>query len=252
MPAAADDKRLSLSSIRAKYNDPTAFGPVDEWHQYTANEISRLISECWKKLDIRGKVLNAGSGSRDLGIGTERVINLDLAEWRVAHLREPVVANVEALPLASETLSAVICVGSVINYCDAASAIAEFGRVWRAGGYLLSEFESSYSGEYRRNKHFGMPVGVFETFYCGRNEVVWGYRVEYIQNLLKEANVIPIDILPIHILSPWILLWTSNLRISTVFGHGDPAARRIPGLARWASNFLMICRKHTHPPLRQS
>ncbi len=244
MPRAASDERLTLTSIRARYNNPTAFGPLDVWHQYTATEISRIIEEQWKVLQIRGTVLNAGSGGNCLGIESDRIINLDLAEWRLAHQRHAVVANVEALPLADATMSAVVCVGSVINYCDAAAAVAEFGRVIEDGGYLIIEFESSRSGEYVTTPEFGQAVAVCETFYCGRKELVWGYRIEYLRNLLESARLKPLEVFPIHVLSPWVLFSTSNLRLAAHAAKADSAARKMRILDRWASNFLIICRKH--------
>ncbi len=243
MPTQSTDERLSLSSIRARYNNPTAFGPVDAWHRYTAGEVSRLITQHWSPSRDAGPILNAGSGGSQLDVESGRIINLDLAEWRLRRQPRAVVANIETLPLASQSMSAVICVGSVINYCDVASAISEFGRVLRKDGDLVLEFESSLSGEYLTTRDFGGPVVPCETFYCGRKELVWAYRLEYVQNLVVSAQMLPRAIFPIHVVSPWALLCTSSLGFAAAIGRADPVARRIPGLTRWASNFLMICKK---------
>src|SRR5688572_20057798 len=126
---AGQHPRLTLRSVRARYNGFDGESD-DPWHRHTAHAIRSQLRQ-WKS-DLfqtgRDRILNAGSGGDDLGIGSPRTIHLDIAERRLLSrdgLR--LVGSVEAIPLSSGSVDSTICVGSVINYCDAAATIIEFG-----------------------------------------------------------------------------------------------------------------------------
>ena len=133
------DPRLAMAAVRARYNEPGRYSQIDAWHRFTAAEIRRELSAAWPSLGIyKGHlILNAGAGGSDLGLSHPTIINLDISEIRVADLTHPVVGNLEALPLADAVIDTIVCVGSVINYCDAAAAISELGRVLRKSGHLV-------------------------------------------------------------------------------------------------------------------
>ena len=175
------DSRLQMSAVRARYNDPTNYTREDGWHRLTGIEIQRQMTYFWQS---KGKadwlVLNAGAGDFKLALQTDKVINLDISETRVSVQRNPVVASVEAIPLPDNRVDVLVCVGSVINYCDAANAISEFARVLRPGGYLLIEFESSRSAELILQDAFGRAAAVADTFYGNDPEVIWVYSPEFI------------------------------------------------------------------------
>ena len=46
------------------------------------------------------------------------------------------------LPFAENSIDNILCVGSVLNYCDAIAAISEFNRVFKYNGHLILEYES--------------------------------------------------------------------------------------------------------------
>lgn len=52
------------------------------------------------------------------------------------------------LPFAENSIDNILCVGSVLNYCDAIAAISEFNRVLKYNGHLILEYESSWGFEY--------------------------------------------------------------------------------------------------------
>lgn len=245
--AEKKDPRLEISAIRARYNDPVRYIKIDKWHLFTATEIRRQIANYWNSLPTQSDyiILNAGAGGHDLDLFTSTTINLDISETRIASLPHPLLGSIEALPLAGCTVDIIVCVGSVINYCDAAVAIVEFGRVLRPGGCLLLEFESSHSAELITQDAFGRSAAVTETFYASQQEVVWAYSPKYIQNLLHAANFKLIRSVPIHVLSPWGLLFLRSIRAAAAIARLDRMARRIPFLTRWASNHLFFCEKRT-------
>ena len=119
------DPRLDVSAVRARFDKPEKYGSTDVWHRFTAMEIRRELQSSWRKLRTQAGdvVLNAGAGNSDLGVCSTSAINLDISELGVASLPNPIVASVEKIPLPSESVDTIVCVGSVINYCDAAAAI---------------------------------------------------------------------------------------------------------------------------------
>jgi len=240
------DPRLEPQAVRARYNDPVAYAEVDQWHKFTEQQLRLEVARSWSSLRIRDgqSILNAGAGGNDLGLHPPPTISLDISEIRIAHSPNPVVASIEAMPLANQTVDTILCVGSVINYCDAAGAISEFSRVLRLKGYLVLEFESSRSAELLTQDAYGRPVAVAETFFAGQQEAVWVYSPEYIKNLLSAAGFATIRAVPIQILSPWVLLITHSVRTASVVARLDRLTKRFPVLSRWASNHLLICQKH--------
>jgi SAM-dependent methyltransferase len=239
------DPRLATSAVRSRYNDPLWFGEIDKWHLYSNTEIRRELARYWDSLPAEScrVILNAGAGGHDLGLDTATAINLDISENRIASLPRPLLASIEALPLSNRTIDIIVCVGCVVNYCDAATVIVEFERVLRPGGYLLLEFESSYSAELMTQSAFGQSAAVIETFYANHQEVVWAYSPKYIKNLLKAAKFDLLRSVPIHVLSTWGLLVLRSSRIATAIARLDRMARKIPFLTRWASSHLIFCEK---------
>lgn len=241
------DPRLKISAVRARYDDLTFFSALDPWHRFTAAEIRREIASHWRSLPTKPEhtILNAGAGGNDLGLDPPATINVDISPSRLASMPNPIVASVEALPLSNSSVDTVVCVGSVINYCDATAAIAEFGRVVRPGGALVLEFESSFSAELITREAYGSSAAVAETFYANREEVVWVYSPTHIGNLLKAAGFMVQQGVPIHVVSPWALLLSRSGRLAAFIARSDRFLRGAPLLTRWASNHLFFCEKKT-------
>ena len=239
------DPRLELAAVRLRYSSRAAYDESDCWHRFTSDQVQHRLREVWARFPdaARGVILNAGSGGNDLGMGSANTINLDISSIGISRQPNPVIANVESIPLANSTINTVVCVGSVINYCDAAATISEFARVLHKDGYLFLEFESSRSAELIVQPAFGQSAAVAETFCAGRQEAVWVYSLDYMCNLLRTARFRIVLKTPIHVLSPWALLLLKHLKVAAAFARLDPAARCVPLLHRWASNYLLLCRR---------
>lgn len=241
------DLRLSKEAVIDRYKSEDHYRRTDTWHQYTAHEIRHAISLAWLGVmqDQDCVVLNAGAGNSDLGILPPSAINLDISQSGVAQLPNGIIASIENMPLDDRSIDVLVCVGSVINYCDAAAAISEFARVLRPNGRLVLEFESSLCGEFFGQDCFGRSATIVETFYGDGPETLWVYRPEYIGRLLQSAGFSIVRKVPIHILSPWLLLLTGNPDVATSLAHWDRLFRRLPLVTRWASNHLLFCQKST-------
>lgn len=237
------DPRLESAAVRERFSDPTVYSWADDWHRFTAARIRREVADFLGTLLAEpGRViLNAGAGNNDLGICPPSTINLDISESGVSGLPNPVIASVEDIPLPTATVDTVICVGSVINYCDAAAAISEFARILRPAGQLVLEFESSLSAEFIGKASFGRPAAIAETFYQGAPEVVRVYDPQYVRSLLSRFELTITRTVPIHIASPWALLATQSAQKAAIVARLDPVLREAPFLSRWAANQVFFC-----------
>jgi SAM-dependent methyltransferase len=239
------DPRLDPEAVRRRFRSVQGYKDIDQWHRFTADRIRREVRLLWERLQITDDsvVLNAGAGNNDLGVCPPKTIHLDVSASGIELLPNGIVGNVESLPLKQHAVDLILCVGSVINYCDAAAAISEFSRVLRPGHYLILEFDSSLSAELLRQPAFGRSAVTAETFYRNRPEVIWVYTPRYIRNLLAAAGLRILRRRAIHIVSPWALLLTNSARLATHLGHLDLILRHVPFVSRWASNHLLFCQK---------
>ncbi len=241
------DARLERETVLERYRSISRYSLTDDWHEYTAIRIRHELSRRWNRLRTRREhvILNAGAGNSDLGICPAWTINLDISEAGVALLPNAIVATIEQIPLPAESVDMIVCVGSVLNYCDVAAAISEFSRILKSGGNLVLEFESSRAADLLLQKAFGRSAAIAETFYGNEPEVLWVYSPVYIRSLLRAARFEIMETIPIHIGSPWALLMTKSIRGAAVTARLDRVLRYAPVLARWASNQMMVCRKRS-------
>jgi SAM-dependent methyltransferase len=248
------DSRLEVEAILERYSNLNSYEKTDAWHEFTSARIRDELQRRWSKLQTspRDVILNAGAGNNDLGICSASALNLDLSDAGVSRLPNPIVASIEDIPLPDESVGAIICVGSVINYCDAAAAISEFGRVLRAGGFLALEYESSRGADLILQRAFGRSAAIAETFYANEPEALWVFHPHYIRSLLTSVHLVIEETIPIHIASPWAYLLTRNVKVASVMARLDRLLRFAPFLARWASNHLLFCRKGPSLPTKNA
>lgn len=231
--------------MRERCGDPDRLSRRDGRHLFLAAETRREVLKFCKSRDLQTDLVTLSvEAEDDLELRHSISFNLDISEGRIRPLEHQGVATVEALPLADSSVDMIICVGGVINYCDAARVITEFGRVIRQGGYLLLEFESSRSAELMSRKAFGKSAAVAEPYYAHQSETMWVYSPTYIKNLLRACDFGVVRRAPIHVLSPWAILLTRSVRLAGMLARLDPIAKTVPVLTRWASNHFLVCRKN--------
>ena len=140
---------------------------------------------------------------------------------------------------------AYVCVGSVINYCDAVSAISELARVLRPKGKLILEFENSYSFEYLGTKAYSAIADIITTQYQGKTHRNWIYSPKYIISILKQ-NGLSIDTKTyFHILSTLSLHFGNNEDHAASFAKYDRIANLFPFLRKHGCNLILRCTKHS-------
>lgn len=171
------------------------------------------------------------------------MFHVDIAEEKLKGIHNAVVANIESLPFPGTMFRSVICVGSVINYCDASAVISEFTRVLQPNGTLILEFESSFGFEYKGAEVYGKSADVVTVKFQGQDHHQWLFSISYIKALLKANNFSVLDIYPYQICSSLALHVCHNETETVKFASLDNFARRIPFLANHANNYIIYCKK---------
>lgn len=217
----------------------------DKWHQRTHKMISKFIYDSLKKIPdlINFTALNAGAGGNSYEISVEKLINIDLAYNRIYNSTNPILANIENMPIKSEKIDLIICVGSVINYCDPIKVISEFKRVLKKDAIFILEFEDSQTLELIGTKNFNKKVVLQDTFYFNRKERLWYFSGMFIKDMLKlhEMKILKTD--KCHFISPLVYRITKNENIASMFGMFDSFVKYIPYLNRLSSNTIYFARK---------
>lgn len=235
------NNRLSENDVIEFYESVNDVWPANNmWHKVNQKEINSFV----KKTDFKDDfvILNAGSGGNEYGLKQE-IINIDISEMHNKYLKRFVKGNIEAIPFEDNFFDAAICVGSVINYCDAVCAINELSRVIKPGGKLILEFENSYSYEYINTESYMQSATLIKTSYFNKPHRMWVYSPKYILGLLKCANFYIRKCRPYHIISGMAIHITNDENKSSKYASLDGLFRHIP-IIRWHSgNIIVYCIK---------
>lgn len=234
-------EKISPQDVIARYDKLNDIWPDgDKWHAYTGKIIHDTVKQ-WVCARNRpnDRILNIGSGGSSYGLTGFSITHADLCT-RNLPVGESTICNAENLPFADGIFDLTICVGSVLNYCDALVAITEMARVTSPGGTLILEFEKSENLEYIGSKAFRASAGVVTTFYAGEKERIWVYSEAYITSLLATVDLVPERRHPIHVISSALLPVFPN-QIAARFAVLDQIAGRIPVCSRYASNVMLQC-----------
>jgi len=197
------DKKKYEEQLAAFYSNLKEVWPEnDKWHVYTHTTISDFVKEHIEKKEgfEKKKILNCGSGGMTYGLTCD-MYHMDIVENKINHFSHWKVASAEKIPFLDEEFDIVICVGTVINYCDAASVISELNRVLKKGGFLYLEFETSGSVEYIFSDAYFKNKGLVKSKYFGKEHIFWVYSYPYIKKLLHRYGLRVTEEKYMHILS---------------------------------------------------
>ncbi|WP_321469596.1 methyltransferase domain-containing protein [Halarcobacter sp.] len=232
--------------IKKIYNSiDTIWSKEDSWHFYTFNRIQQFIKKEFHNLNLGYdfSLLNAGSAGNDYGISCKKHIHMDLIEKKIIDKEDYLIGSINDIPLENQELDFILCVGSVINYTDALQSIQEFSRVLKKDGYLILEFENSYSLEYFLTENFKKTANIVTTFYKNKEEKVWIYSYKFLEDSLKLNNFKILKSKKFHILSSLIYRFSKNEKFSTKFSFFDSFLSRIPLVKDYSSNVILLCKK---------
>jgi hypothetical protein len=217
---------------------------ADRWHSHT----KQWLDECMRKLDPISKeasvLLHVGSAGRDYGLRGKLTCHVDIADNTLASVPNAVIGDVHALPIAPASVDLCVCVGSVINYCDAVFSLFELCSVIKPGGHLVLEFESSGSWEYLWSDVYQQGVTTTRTFYGADSEcTLWLYSTKYIKELLFTQGFMVKEESRVHVISSLVYKLTRSEGLSAKFARMDNLFRNVPLVRKGASNVIWLCQK---------
>jgi ubiquinone/menaquinone biosynthesis C-methylase UbiE len=236
-------KQLDQERIRNFYENIPEIWPQDNaWYYYLKSGIEKYIQKKCKPY-VNAYILNAGSGGNSYGIVSDNMYHVDIAGNKIIGLKNAVVASVENLPFSDEMFDYIICVGSVINYCDAIVTIAEMSRVLKKRGTLILEFENSFSFEYLDKIEYGKSAEIVTTKYMEQPHHQWVYSFAYIKNILKRYSLKIYNLSVFHILSGLHYNKYNDENAAANFAKFDYIIQYIPLFRKRAANIILSCRK---------
>ena len=232
---------MDRDAIKQLYeNVETVWPSGDMWHMYSKQCIEHyLLKQNWSVSDY---VLNAGSGGNTYGLNFINMHHRDIAKNKVSSFEDYSVGTIEELPFDCNIFDRIICVGSVINYCDAISVISEFARVIKPNGILFLEFESSYGFEHRKQSYYKEPATVVKLKYYNKLWTQWLYSPQYITSIINEMGFEIIHKKYFHIISGYIYSINHNENTSSKWACIDSFLERT-ALKKHANNTILKCKK---------
>ncbi|MDR1061885.1 MAG: class I SAM-dependent methyltransferase [Clostridiales bacterium] len=236
---------LDIEKIKSRYSSLAEIWPEDDkWHSYTHRFTQGYLERAAAKMAVGAatKLLNVGSAGNEYGILAEHY-HVDIVFDKIAALPRACEASAEALPFGDGVFDGCLCVGSVIDYCDASRALPEFSRVLRDGGFLIFDFEQTRTLQLLGTKDYGRDACVADTFYCGETERLRLYSPGYIRGLLDGAGLAVAHREYCHILSPLAYRLCRDENRAARLAVLDSAARRVPFLGKNSCNVIMTCQK---------
>lgn len=237
--------RIDLNEVAKSYDLIQNIWPInDKWHTYNQQQIVNSLKHAGLlSIPNESKILNAGSGGSAYSMNESNMYHVDLAASKIINKKHCHVGNIESLPYDNCFFDVIICVGEVVNYCDAPKVILEFSRVLKKDGILILEYESTNTLELIFRKEFNCPRLLWETFYQGHPEWIWYYSDDYIINLLSIYSFNVLNNYQFHILSILVYRFTHNPNFSYYFSFFDPICRLLPWIRRYGSNTIILARK---------
>ncbi len=201
---------IDEENTREAYNSGETWPSDDPWHTLTHQYVTALVQHFLAvSTSPESQILNAGAAdTRYTCLGT--VYDCDIAEKKLSTSQHPIHASITELPCQSSYFDFVICVGSVLNYCDAVKAISELSRVLRSGGSIILEFERSQSAEFLFTKQYGQDVFRKHYQYSKNTHSLWLYSEAYIDKILNSYSLRIEKKLRFHTVSSLIARFTKN------------------------------------------
>lgn len=147
-------------------------------------------------------MLNAGSGGSIYNGISGKFFHVDISDKFIKELPNSYVASIENLPFNTNFFDTAICVGSVINYCNALTALSEIYRVLKHDSYLILEYERSSTGELIFQKDYNKSITLQVYQYNNQdNHKIWLYSDKYINSILKNIGFKLVDNRYYHVFS---------------------------------------------------
>lgn len=215
----------------------------NRWHSYTHKTIDKFVNEHISKFTGGNsqKILNLGSGGNTYGI-KQGMYHMDITEKKISHFPLYAVGSADEIPYEDNMFDICICVGTVINYCDAKKVISEIQRVLKAKGKIILEFENSNNPEFKKFEGYGKNTAYIVSEYFGSEHYYWVYSFDYIYSLLKNSSFKIIDSYFFHIISAYMYAGICSEHISSFFSAADHLFQKSK-LKKYCANIILSAAK---------
>ncbi len=231
---------INKEEIKSLYENVDEVWPKDDkWHLFSKKMIQKYLDK--QKWEANEYILNAGSGGNNYNINS-LMHHRDIASNKIKNFSDCSVGTIEILPFKNQIFDKIICVGSVINYCDANATISEFSRTIKNNGILYLEFESSWGFEHRKKSYYKKSATVVKLKYFDQYWTQWIYSPIYIKKLLKNYGFVIEDEYRFHILSALSYSLNENENKASKYACFDSLLRKTC-LSKHANNIILKCYK---------
>ena len=235
--------KIDIESVKKMYDEMDEVWSRDsKWYMYTYNTIQGYLKSFEKKnkdkINNDTIILNAGSAGNTYGISGKHY-HVDISKKHLENIPNAVICSIESLPFEDESFDVCICVGSVINYCDAMCALNEIYRVLKRNGILILDYDQSKSFEFIGTKHYSKNAEIVETF----NDRIWIYSEKYIDTILKKCPFKIINKQHYHCLSPLAYRFLKDENKASKYAMADKIFSKLPIIKNISCNVILSAQK---------
>lgn len=235
--------KLEQEKIKSFYNNVSnVWGNHDPWHDYSQKVITSYINH--KDIFRNSIVLNAGSAGNSYGIECQLMYHVDIADEKLKNIDNAVIASIEKMPFNNLFFDNILCVGSVLNYCDALAALSELSRVLKPNGNLILEYESSWGFEYLHKDCYKKDACIITTEYIEKQHNQWLYSPKYIKKILEAYSFNIIEEYPFHISDGLFSKFMDDQSAINLI-KTDRLLYKFPFFKEHGNNIIMHCIKNS-------
>ena len=237
---------IDQDELAKKYNSiQEIWSEEDKWHLRLKIMIDSFVLDFKNDHPLQESIaiLNAGSAGYSYGFEEINMLHVDIAGDKISHLPHFLISTIENMPVDNERFDLIICLGTVINYCDPIKVFSEFNRVLKKGGYLLIDFENSRTFELIGTKEFNKNAAFVETFYNKQIEKMWYFSESFIRNLSGTLNFNILNFNRCHYISPLIYKFSKNENAAAWFSRFDAFFSFIPIFNKICANVIFALQK---------
>lgn len=231
------DKSIQEAALE-NYTNGEPWPEASPWYDTVKDRLGKA-TDYWiaQNITAKDKVLFAGCGLTRYESPAAYNIYMDIIARNVEMAEHHIVGSIEDIPLDDNSMDAVHCVGSVVNYVDIEKAVSEFSRVLKPGGKMLLEFENSRSFEFLTNGNYNKKSFEQTFYYNNQAHPQWTYGRSYVRNIVRSNNLIIKDTEYFHILSSFMLGLNMELEQAAYYAKYDKQLRFLSAIS--ASNMIL-------------
>lgn len=230
---------IDYTQIRNFYNNHVACWSTDLFSRMTTKYIDRFVNDEIRVFKEYDTILNAGSGGKVYKT-VSKLVHLDIAENTLCHVNDAVIGNIVDMPFSDEVFDCVICVGTVINYCEAEKAIKEIRRILKRNALFILEYERSGSGLIS-SKERDEDILIFHHEYFSEPHQNFLYSDAFVERLLLKNGFKIVKESKFNVTIPWSERFVSE-KVAHALTIFEPLFQKIEYINQYAHNRILVCK----------